>query len=63
MRLGLDGKRVVVTGASKGIGLAVTRSPASEGVHVVAGARHASAELAALAGVHPVQVDLESTCW
>jgi NAD(P)-dependent dehydrogenase (short-subunit alcohol dehydrogenase family) len=63
VNLHLAGKVAVVTGASKGIGLAVTRSPASEGVHVVAGARHASAELAALAGVHPVQVDLESTCW
>jgi NAD(P)-dependent dehydrogenase (short-subunit alcohol dehydrogenase family) len=39
MRLGLDGKRVVVTGASKGIGLAITRALADEGARVIAGAR------------------------
>ena len=45
MDLGLDGKRVVVTGASKGIGLAVTRRLVSEGVAVVAGSRQSSREL------------------
>ena len=39
MDLGLADKVAVVTGASKGIGLAVTRSLADEGAHVVAGAR------------------------
>jgi NAD(P)-dependent dehydrogenase (short-subunit alcohol dehydrogenase family) len=61
MDLDLLGKVAVVTGASKGIGLAVVRSLAAEGVNVVAGARSKSAELAELAGqypVHPVQVDL-----
>jgi NAD(P)-dependent dehydrogenase (short-subunit alcohol dehydrogenase family) len=45
MDLGLNGKRAVVTGASKGIGLAVTRSLVDEGVVVVAGSRHTTAEL------------------
>jgi NAD(P)-dependent dehydrogenase (short-subunit alcohol dehydrogenase family) len=61
MDLDLVGKTAVVTGASKGIGLAVVRSLAAEGMNVVAGARGGSAELSELAGraaVHPVQVDL-----
>jgi NAD(P)-dependent dehydrogenase (short-subunit alcohol dehydrogenase family) len=59
--LGLQGKVAVVTGASKGIGLAVTKALADEGVHVVAGARTSGGELAAFAEgglVHPVAVDL-----
>jgi hypothetical protein len=36
--LGLNGKVAVVTGARKGIGLAVTRGLLDEGVHAVAGA-------------------------
>ena len=38
MNLNLSGKRVIVTGASKGIGLAITRSLLAEGctVHMVA---------------------------
>jgi NAD(P)-dependent dehydrogenase (short-subunit alcohol dehydrogenase family) len=67
MDLNLSGKVAVVTGASKGIGLAITRSPAGEGVTVVAGARNRSAELAGISGAagtapqgraHPVPVDL-----
>ena len=63
MDLHLAGKVAVVTGASKGIGLAITRSLAAEGVRVVAGAMNGSAELDVLAdqkGVHPVLVDLST---
>jgi NAD(P)-dependent dehydrogenase (short-subunit alcohol dehydrogenase family) len=50
-----------VTGASKGIGLAIAEALAGEGARVVAGARGPSDELSALAGradVRPVYVDL-----
>ncbi|MFF7330222.1 oxidoreductase [Streptomyces sp. NPDC090306] len=43
-----EGRTAVVTGASKGIGLAVTRALAAAGAHVVAGSRTASDELEAL---------------
>ncbi len=46
--LGLQGKVAVVTGASKGIGLAVTKAFIAEGVRVVARARNVKEELAAL---------------
>ena len=61
MDLHLAGRTAVVTGASKGIGLAITRALASEGVRVVAGALKGSSELDALAAeadVRPVSVDL-----
>jgi NAD(P)-dependent dehydrogenase (short-subunit alcohol dehydrogenase family) len=49
MDLGLAGKTAVVTGASRGIGLAVVRGLAAGGAHVVAGARKSSAGLDDLA--------------
>jgi NAD(P)-dependent dehydrogenase (short-subunit alcohol dehydrogenase family) len=61
MDLGLDGRTAIVSGASRGIGLAVTRGLVAEGVHVTAGARKSSAELDQMAGtgmVRVVQVDL-----
>jgi NAD(P)-dependent dehydrogenase (short-subunit alcohol dehydrogenase family) len=58
MDLHLSGKIAVVTGASKGIGLAITQALASEGVSVVAGAREPTAELSELAAVRQIQVDL-----
>ncbi|WP_371482034.1 SDR family NAD(P)-dependent oxidoreductase [Kitasatospora sp. NBC_00315] len=64
MELGLSGKTAVVTGAGRGIGLAVVRALADEGVRVVAGARQVSAPLTALAAdgrVVPVEVDLAET--
>ena len=48
MDLGLDGKLAVVIGASKDIGLAVTRRFVQEGARVVAGSRSVTAELAEL---------------
>lgn len=48
MDLHLAGKTVVVTGASKGIGLAVTSASASEDCHVVAGSRTRTPELESL---------------
>jgi NAD(P)-dependent dehydrogenase (short-subunit alcohol dehydrogenase family) len=54
---GLDGTTAIVTGASRGIGLAVTRALAGAGARVVAGARKSSPELEAL-DVQFVSVDL-----
>lgn len=64
MDLGLKGKLAVVTGASKGIGLAVTRRFVEEGARVIAGSRTVSSELAELVnggGVQAVSVDLAGT--
>jgi NAD(P)-dependent dehydrogenase (short-subunit alcohol dehydrogenase family) len=61
MDLGLNGRTAIVTGASRGIGLAVTRGLVGEGVRVTAGARKSSAELDELARagtVRVVEVDL-----
>lgn len=61
MDLGLAGRTAVVTGGSKGIGLAVVSALASSGVHVIAGARESSTALAELARsgqVEAIEVDL-----
>jgi NAD(P)-dependent dehydrogenase (short-subunit alcohol dehydrogenase family) len=59
MDLQLTGKVAVVTGASKGIGLAVVEALTGEGAHVVAGAR-STATLDGLPNVTGVAVDLSS---
>ncbi|SEN88832.1 SDR family NAD(P)-dependent oxidoreductase [Actinacidiphila rubida] len=56
MELHLKDKVAVVTGASKGIGLAVAEGLAREGAKVVAGSRTSTAELDALAVNHDVTV-------
>jgi len=59
--LNLRGKIAVVTGASKGIGLAITKALVTEGARVIAGARDVGGELGALASrasVRPVSIDL-----
>jgi NAD(P)-dependent dehydrogenase (short-subunit alcohol dehydrogenase family) len=55
--LELTDKVVVVTGASKGIGMAVVRELTAEGAKVVAGARHVQT-LEGIEGVTAVAVDL-----
>jgi NAD(P)-dependent dehydrogenase (short-subunit alcohol dehydrogenase family) len=57
MDLELSGKVAVVTGASKGIGLAITRALVDEGALVVAGAR-STGSLEGIEGVIAVPVDL-----
>lgn len=59
MDLRLSGKTAIVTGASRGIGLAITRGLISEGVRVVAAAREGADELRELGAV-PVITDLTS---
>ena len=57
MDLELTDKVAVVTGASKGIGLAITQALVDEGARVVAGARTTDT-LEGIDGVTPVAVDL-----
>jgi NAD(P)-dependent dehydrogenase (short-subunit alcohol dehydrogenase family) len=48
MNTNLTNKIAIVTGASKGIGLATSQALAAAGAHVIAGARHNSPQLQAL---------------
>ncbi|MGW6399459.1 SDR family NAD(P)-dependent oxidoreductase [Streptomyces sp. NPDC055134] len=57
MDLQLNGKAALVTGASRGIGLAVVQALVAEGVRVVAAARTPTPELRST-GATPVAVDL-----
>lgn len=57
MDLHLEGKVAIVTGASKGIGLAITRALAAEGATVVGSAR-STETLEGLEGVSAVALDL-----
>ncbi|MFD5428194.1 SDR family oxidoreductase [Streptomyces sp. NPDC127084] len=57
MDLNLDSKVAVVTGASRGIGLATVEALAAEGVRIVGAARRTTPDLEA-AGAIPVAADL-----
>ncbi|CAL9639896.1 3-oxoacyl-[acyl-carrier-protein] reductase FabG (plasmid) [Streptomyces sp. enrichment culture] len=59
MNLNLSTKTAVVTGASKGIGLATVRTLTAEGVRVVGGARTLTPELKET-GAHVVLADLST---
>jgi 3-oxoacyl-[acyl-carrier protein] reductase len=53
MKLGLEGKRAIVLGASKGLGAATAVMLANEGVHVIGGARSVESIGALVAKLEP----------
>lgn len=59
MELGINGKTAVVTGASRGIGLAITETLAAEGVRVVGASRSSTPELEKVAAA-TVSADLST---
>ncbi|MER8046685.1 oxidoreductase [Streptomyces sp. NPDC094032] len=59
MDLHLTGKTAVVTGAGRGVGLAITRQLVAEGVRVVGAARTVTAEFKET-GAYPVAADLST---
>ncbi|MGD0553948.1 MAG: oxidoreductase [Streptosporangiaceae bacterium] len=59
MELNLTGKTAIVTGASRGIGLAIVQALAAEGVRVAGVARTTTPELKD-SGAYPVQADLST---
>ncbi|WP_326644076.1 oxidoreductase [Nonomuraea fuscirosea] len=59
MDMGLSGRTAVVTGASRGIGLAVVKALTGEGVRVVAAARTITPELKETGAV-PITADLSA---
>lgn len=56
--LGLDGRRALVTGGTKGVGAAVVRTLLDAGARVVAAARTVPAAASVEDGLHHVAVDL-----
>ncbi|MFF5975185.1 oxidoreductase [Streptomyces sp. NPDC012769] len=59
MELDLAGKTAIVTGASRGVGLAIARQLVAEGARVVGAARTITPELKEI-GAHPVAADLST---